>query len=308
MTSLVSTVESSFVASVSPAVALLETMASEIAWTSVPILLLGEVGSGKKTLARRIHDLSPWREGEFIRIACASTAAERFLEEIPGNGGGKVGGTSAGTLLLDEISELDTACQQKLLSALPDGAKREPARLAARVISTSRRNLNEEARAGRFRSELYYRLNPICLRLPPLRERKNDIPHLAEHFLAKQTAESSKAAIRLSPSSLESLVNYSWPGNIQELENVMKKIVALNDQSFVSSELAGPALSSSPRGAESGSQGRSLKAVARAASREAERDLILKALARTRWNRKRAAQELQISYKSLLCKIKEIGS
>jgi two-component system, NtrC family, response regulator AtoC len=303
MTSLVSTGESSFVASISPAMAMLETVASEIAGTNIPILLLGEVGTGKEIFARRIHDLSPRRDGRFMRVACASTTAEGFLGDFSQSGDVEV----HGTLLLDEINELDAACQCKLLCALPAGGENERGRLSARVISTSSRNLDEEIRTGRFGSELYYRLNPVCLRLPPLRERKSDIPYLTEHFLAKQAAELGRALPKLTPASLESLTNYSWPGNIRELENAMKKIVALNDQSFVSSELAGSGTSSSRSGAEAGSESYSLKAVARAASREAERDLILKALARTRWNRKRAAQELQVSYKSLLYKLKQIG-
>lgn len=307
MTPLVSTAESSFVASISPAMAMLETVASEIAGTSIPILLLGEVGTGKEIFAHRIHDLSPRRDRRFQRVACASTTADRFLGDFSQSGDVEVHGMYAGTLLLDEISELDAACQRKLLYALAEGGENERGRMSARVISTSSRNLDEEVRTGRFGSELYYRLNPVCLRLPPLRERKSDIPCLAEHFLAKQAAELGRALPRLTPASLESLINYSWPGNIRELENVMKKIVALNDQSFVSSELAGPGTSSSRSGAGAGSENYSLKAVARAASREAERDLILKALARTRWNRKRAAQELQVSYKSLLYKLKQIG-
>lgn len=306
MTPSASIIESTFVASISPAMTMVETVAKEIAATSIPILLLGEVGTGKETFGRRIHELSRRSEG-FLRVACASVTTEQFLEELSGNGKRNGYGEFGGTLLLDEVSELDAACQRKLLYALPDGAENEGGRLSARVISTSSRNLDEGVRAGTFRSELYYRLNPVCLRLPPLRERKGDIASLAEHFLTKHAAEMGKARPELSAASLRTLMNYSWPGNVRELENVMKKIVALNDQLFVSSELGEPGSSSSRAGSEAGAEKCSLKAVARAASREAERDLILKALARTRWNRKRAAQELQVSYKSLLYKLKQIG-
>ena len=304
MTNLVSTNETQFVASLSPAVAAIEAAVGEIAGTSIAILLLGEVGTGKEVLGRRIHDLSPWHEGEFVRIACATVTPERFLEGISGNGAGFV--AQPGTLFFDEVSELEAPCQRKLRYALPESTGDEHARLAGRIISTSTRNLDEEVRAGRLRSDLYYRLNSVCLRLPPLRERKCDIPVLAEHFLKLHAARLGKAQPELSAKSLEIFMNYSWPGNIRELESVAGRIVALNDQSFVLSELAGSNDSLSRPRPEAASPARSLKAVSRAASREAERDLILKALARTRWNRKRAAQELQVSYKSLLDKLKQI--
>ena len=160
-------------------------------------------------------------------------------------------------------------------------------------------------RAGRFRSELYYRINGVCLRLPPLRDRKEDIPLLVESFLTKYAAEFGRPRPSLSPRALRMLLDYSWPGNIRELENAVKKIVALGAEN-----LALPDLVAEPaeiRTEVNETRSYSLKAAARAASREAEREMILEALARTRWNRKRAAQELQISYKSLLYKLKQIG-
>ena len=161
-------------------------------------------------------------------------------------------------------------------------------------------------RAGRFRSELYYRINGVCLRLPPLRERKEDIPLLVEVFLTKHAAQLGRPRPSLSPRTFQAFLDHSWPGNIRELENVIKKVVALGDEQFAIAELI--AGGRETRKTEVIARyGYSLKAAARAASREAERELILKALARTRWNRKRAAQELQISYKSLLYKLKQIG-
>lgn len=293
MTSSGQSGEARFVGSTSHAVAMLETVACEIAGTNIPILLLGEVGTGKEALARRIHEWSR-REGRFLRVACSSITEEQLLDGLATNRQGDGSEEAVGTVLFDEISELDMSCQRDLLEALPEGKADLAGCIAGRVISTSSRNVDEEVRSGRFKSELYYRLNPVCLRLPPLRERRNDIPALSKHFLALHAAELGKALPALSSTSLEAFMSYSWPGNLRELENVAKKIVALNDQSFVLPELLGPRGLTHP-GKESGSATCSLKAVARAASREAERDLILKALARTRWNRKRAAQELQVS-------------
>ena len=176
----------------------------------------------------------------------------------------------------------------------------------ARLISTTSRNLDEEMKAGRFRRELYYRINGVCLRLPALRERKEDIPQLSDYFLAKHCNQLGRVHSRLSARALETFMDYSWPGNIRELENVVKKIVALNDEDLALSDLIRTSNATAVSGPADG-QTRSLKVASKAASREAERELILKALGRTRWNRKRAAQELQISYKSLLYKLKQIG-
>jgi two-component system response regulator AtoC len=216
------------------------------------------------------------------------------------------GRNAAGTVFLEEISELDAACQRSLLYALPEEDSRQnPGRFTARVIATTNRNLDEEMRAGRFRSELYYRINGVCLRLPPLRERKDDIPLFADFFLKKHAAQFGRQRPSLGSGTLQIFMDHSWPGNIRELENVIKKIVALNDEELAAAELMRAPIVERPQPAES--HGSSLKAASRAASREAERELILKALARTRWNRKRAARDLQISYKSLLYKLKQIG-
>jgi DNA-binding NtrC family response regulator len=259
--------------------------------------------------ARRIHQLSTNGDEPLVKIACAAMNPGNFVGEL-GLNKSDVSAEEAKTLnrtvFFDEISELDLSCQRSLLYALPDGEAR-PRRgsLGARVISTTNRNLDDEMRAGRFRSELYYRINGVCLRLPPLRDRKEDIPLLVESFLTKYAAEFGRPRPSLSPRALRMLLDYSWPGNIRELENAVKKIVALGAEN-----LALPDLVAEPaeiRTEVNETRSYSLKAAARAASREAEREMILEALARTRWNRKRAAQELQISYKSLLYKLKQIG-
>lgn len=289
----------------------LESVISEIAPTDIPLLLIGESGTGKEVFAHRVHRLSQ-RSGEPLKkIACASMDGDAFVAELGAkmNRSGRGRHTEAhqaGTLFFDEVAELDAGCQRILLSILPDGvAALRPPVMRARVISTTNRNLDEEVRSGHFRSELYYRINGVCLRLPPLRERKEDIAALVEYFLTKHAVQLQRPRISLSERTMGKLLDYSWPGNIRELENVVKEIVALGDENLAMSVFSKGA--SVVREANASTPRYSLKDVAKAASREAERELILKALARTRWNRKRAAQELQISYKSLLYKLKQIG-
>ena len=297
---------SGFVGGTSPSMLTLEAVVSEIAHTNIPVLLVGECGTGKQMFAHRIHQLSG--RGPLMKISCAGMRAESFASEtgLDANQGSEYG-REAGTAFFDEISELDAACQRNLLYALPDGeTKPQRGTLMARLISTTSRNLDEEMKAGRFRRELYYRINGVCLRLPALRERKEDIPLLGEYFLAKHCNELGRVHSRLSARTLETFMDYSWPGNIRELENVVKKIVVLNDEDLALSDLMRTSNPTTVSGKTDGHT-RSLKVASKAASREAERELILKALSRTRWNRKRAAQELQISYKSLLYKLKQIG-
>lgn len=285
----------------------LESVIAEIAPTNIPVLLVGESGTGKQMFADRIHLLSPRRDEALVKITCASMMPDEFSTELGHRGNGNAVKSTPGTMIFDEIGELDAACQRSLLHALPDGETgTHPGVLTARVISTTSRNLDEEMRAGRFRSELFYRLNGVCLRLPPLRERKADIPLLAEAFLTKHAAELGRARPSLSPRTLAILLDHTWPGNVRELENVVKSMVALGDEELAVSQLA--SMRSETRPVTTNGRSDSLKVAARAASREAERELILKALGRTRWNRKRAAQELQISYKSLLYKLKQIGA
>ena len=301
--------ELGFVGGMCAAMQTLENVVAEIAPTNIPVLLVGESGTGKEMFARRIHHLSANGDDPLVKIACASMNSANFASEL-GLNKSEISGADArtlnGTVFFDEISELDPSCQRSLLYALPDGETR-PRRgsLAARVISTTNRNLDDEMRAGRFRSELYYRINGVCLRLPPLRDRKEDIPLLVESFLTKYAAEFGRPRPSLSPRALRMLLDYSWPGNIRELENAVKKIVALGAENFVLPDMVAEPAEMRTEVTEARSY--SLKAAARAASREAEREMILEALARTRWNRKRAAQELQISYKSLLYKLKQIG-
>ena len=303
--------DSGFVGGICLPMQTLESVLGEIAPTTIPVLLVGESGTGKAMFAQRLHRLSSRSEERLVSIACAAMYPALLSSELGLNettsSEFRDPDHSIGTVFFEEISELDPACQRNLSYALPgDGGPRRGS-LSARLISTTSRNLDEEMRAGRFRSELYYRINGVCLRLPPLRDRREDIPILVEFFLTKHAALFARPRPSLSARTMRILLDHSWPGNIRELENVVKKIVALGDEQLAVSELAtapierlAPVEISEPRGY-------SLKEAARAASREAEKELILKALAHTRWNRKRAAEELQISYKALLYKLKQIG-
>jgi two-component system response regulator AtoC len=186
-----------------------------------------------------------------------------------------------------------------------------------RVISSTTRNLEEEMKSGRFREELYYRINGVHLRLPPLRDRSEDIPALLEFFFKKYYSLFERQEPKISDSTMSLLLRHSWPGNIRELENVARKIVALGDEHLATHDLSVGNGSKAPDphiGASKISETvyshvptRSLKEAARAASRVAERAMILDQLERTHWNRKKAARELQISYKALLYKLKQLG-
>jgi two-component system, NtrC family, response regulator AtoC len=286
----------------------LDSLVADIARTNIPILLVGESGTGKEVYARLIHKLSGLGEAPLKKVSCAALDAERLLAEVreeflADRDGGE---TVARTVFLDGVHELDAACQRVLLSLLPDGepSARNGEKLL-RFISSTSRNLEKEVEAGRFRRELYFRINGVILRLPPLRERKEDIPALLEYFVSKHSNELKKNTPELSSDARELLVSYDWPGNIRELENMAKKIVAVGNPTLALADLHATR-ATVPITGESAHIS-SLKVAARAASRRAERELILKALEQTHWNRKRAALELQISYKSLLNKIKQIG-
>jgi two-component system, NtrC family, response regulator AtoC len=289
-----------FVEGVSPSMRSVEAVMREVAQSEVPVLLLAERGAGKKATARRVHDLSR-RGGQTFRVvACATLEAKRF-----GDLADKSGLLGAGTVFLEELAELSAEGQAWLLQALTRGNGadgRSPG--LARLICGSARDLEAEMKAGNLREDLYYRVSGVCLRLPPLRQRREDIAMLMEHFLRKYGRDFQRAVPALSEETHRLFEEYSWPGNVRELENAAKAIVALGDETVAMGGLRAMLLRPDLGG--SGSRV-SLKQAARAASREAEKEIILRVLTRTRWNRRRAAQELQISYKALLYKLKQMG-
>ena len=275
----------------------LEAVIRELARSDVPVLLLAERGAGKRSTAERIHRNSAHQDGLFQVLTCADLSADLLQRE-------GAGWFSAGTVYLEELVDLSLAAQQFLLAILPAGeGNGHPNGSRPRLICGSSKDLEQEMKAGRLREDFYYRISGVCLRLPPLRQRREDIPRLVNFFLAKYARDFRRPVPQLSAQTHQLFQDYAWPGNIRELEDAARAIVALGDESVAMGGLRSLLMRS-----ERGNGERiSLKQASRAASREAEKELILRVLDRTRWNRRRAAQELQISYKALLYKLKQIG-
>jgi len=295
-----------FVYGLGPAVHALNEMVIEIARTDIPVLLIGESGTGKDAYARLIHRLSANNEMRFHKFNCASFDPDLLPRRSPRLSENSGSTNPCGTLYLDNVQELDSTAQRALLSLLPDADDSDlgPER-QGRLVSSATSSLESEVELSRFRRELYFRLNGVCVRIPALRERLEDIQGLTEHFLNKYSKVLKKDTPVLNESVVQALSAYHWPGNIRELENFTRRSVLFGDIQVALAELQSSG--SGPSKTNSAGAGSSLKVVARAASKKAERELILKALERTHWNRKHAARDLQISYKSLLYKIKQIG-
>jgi len=296
-----------FVTGRSPAIRLVNKAIAEIAPTSIPVFLVGESGTGKEVYGRLIHRLSQSSNASLTRISCRALEPGELLAELKSFLKSKADAApgKVQTVFLDGIDELNLACQGALLSALPDGEDEQSHHEQVRLISSASRDLERESQAGRFRKELFFRISGVCVRLPALRERREDIPLFLEHFLTRNSDSTKRQFPPVTQEELALICAHDWPGNIRELENFVRKIVLFGEARDAVAELL-----SSPRvlsGLSGEPQNISLKAAARAASRQAERELIRQALEKTHWNRKRAARELSISYKSLLCKIKQTG-
>jgi two-component system, NtrC family, response regulator AtoC len=303
--------EFTFTGSLSESEKVLEQTMARIAPTSLPILLVGECGTGKGFIAHRIHQLSLHHNEPFFRAICSSLTPDAVAAHF-GNPVHAEGTAVIGTLFLKEISELSSTSQRALLYSIPEGDCESSEEFTGpRLVSSTTLDLEAEVSAGRFRPELLYRLKGASLHLLPLRERKEDVPAFSELLLEKHSALQGRPRPNLDSDDFSLLQEWHWPGNIRELENVIKQMVISNDPKGVLSELlASPSREQhlhAPSGNGTFAGGSALKAATRAASRRVEEQLILDALAKTRWNRKRAAQDLQISYKSLLSKLKQIG-
>jgi len=299
--------EPGFVPGSAKSLELLGTTVVEVARTGVPVLILGESGTGKDVYARLLHRLSGGSDAQLKKLTCSILEPAQLLKQVQECSRAHFESHRPGTLLLDGIDELDPGCQRALLSVLPDsqGLVKTADRFA-RIISSSARNLEQCVEAGQFRRELYFRINGVCLRLPPLRERKEDVRIFLEHFLQRYSRDMKKCSPVVGEETIDLLMAYDWPGNIRQLENLAREMVILGNPQLAVSGLHikrpdRATVVSLPRVS-------SLKVAARAASRQRERELILEALEKTKWNRKRAAQDLQISYKALLYKLKQIGA
>lgn len=275
---------------------------AELAASDVPVLLLGEPGVGKQAVARQIHEAAPWHDAEFLQCRCRQ-ADERAIRRIFEAENGHAEGPY--TAYFEGIEDLQATGQRVLLSCMEaqDKKGRWP-----RVISSGTADLELEVRSGVFREDLYYRLSGICLRIPPLRHRKEDICALAEQYLEQYSQQFSRPKPAMTPVLTRFLLTHPWTGNLDELEDAMRTVAAIGNVQVAIAALRGSETGARAMEKRNGTEQVSLKQAARAASQRAERELILKVLSKTNWNRKKAAEELKISYKALLYKLKEIGS
>jgi two-component system response regulator AtoC len=279
-----------WVESVSAGMRTVEAVIRELSQNDVPVLVVAERGSGKAAAAARIHVLSS-RSAEPFHVFQAREVRKETVADCDGHGG---------TVYLQEVGDLSAAVQKELVRQI--GLPGAEQRRVPRFICGTSRELEPEVKAGKFREDLYYGISGVCLRLPPLRQRKEDVPVLRDWFLSAAARDFCRDVPVLSAETQNFFLEYNWPGNIRELKDAARAIVALGDET-----LAMGGLRSLLRRVGGNGEKISLKDAARAASREAEREIILQVLTRTRWNRRRAAQELQISYKALLYKLKQIG-
>jgi two-component system, NtrC family, response regulator AtoC len=297
----------------------------QVANTDITVLVRGESGTGKELVAREICARSSRRNKPFIKVNCAAIPSELLESELFGFEKGSFTGAISrkpgkfefannGTIFLDEISEMHPSLQAKLLHVLQDNefsrlGGDEGVSVDVRVITVTNRHIEKELQNGNFREDLYYRINVVSIHLPPLRERRQDIPELCEYFLQKYSLVFDKEPLPLSSTTMNFFLSYEWPGNVRELENVVKKIVVLENQESALRDLGmSQVFAPDKTTSESSVTARiSLKRVGKLAAQEAEKQVILGTLLETRWNRKKAAQLLDISYKALLYKIKQSG-
>jgi two-component system, NtrC family, response regulator AtoC len=291
----------------------------KVAALDIPVVIEGESGTGKDILARLLHQRSPWMSGVFVKVRCSSIpdsfeglleSSTEVAEAVSQCIHHRVPLGCHGTLFLDEISETKPALQTKLLRLLQEGQfcsiNLQRCRLNLRVICSTNCGLEEAAVQGGFRRDLLYRINALTMRVPPLRERTVDIPDLVHYFLNLFTSAYNCEAKQPSTAMLQSFLRYSWPGNIRELENLMRRYVVFGCEETVCDELLErPAKQNAQQLSSPGAV--SLKELTKNTVRELEREAILKALQENRWSRKRAACVLNISYRSLLYKLKDAG-
>ncbi len=296
--------------------------AKRICGMNVPVLLNGGIGTGKEVLARWIHKHSPWGSGQFVKVNCAAIPGSLLESELFGYEKGAFTGAHAskpgrvelaqnGTLFLDEIADLGLGLQSKLLQFLQDGRFSRIGGESERVVETrlicaTSKNLEEEIEMGRFRADLYYRINVVRLRLPRLRERSEDIPLMSEYFRAQFQEKFSKRSEPLSVEMLQYLQKLDWPGNIRELSNGIARHVLIGAEGRMVQEPVAKRLEPG-RGSSRGVGTVPLKQLGREAVRERERRFIFEALQANHWNRRRAAQALKISYRTLIYKIRNAG-
>jgi two-component system response regulator AtoC len=327
-----------------------------VADTDVTVLIRGESGTGKELIARALYASSLRRDKPFVKVNCAALPTELLESELFGfergaftgavqHKPGKFEFANNGTMFLDEIGDMSFPLQAKLLQVLQDGefsrlGGKHDVKVDVRVIAATHHDLEHMVAGSHFREDLFFRLNVVCIHLPALRDRREEIPILAAFFLKKYSVQYNKPHSDLSPETMALFMDHDWPGNVRELENLIKRLVVLGSDAPIRKELSHAVASGMNRATAASARGNgpagtaaqpappaapapptpveianaaaeagnySLKDISREAARQAERQLISKMLQQTRWNRKETAEILGISYKALLYKIKENG-
>jgi two-component system response regulator AtoC len=303
----------------------------QAARADVTVLICGETGVGKDIVARAIHAQSPRRRNAYVKVNCAAMPRELLESELFGHERGAFTGAhqrkpgrfelaDGGTIFLDEIGELHPALQAKLLHVLQDGefsrvGGRGDLKVDVRVIVATNRDLAREVAAGRFREDLFYRLNVINILVPPLRDRREEVPGLVRYFVSRYSRLFNFPERELSADAMQAFVTHGWPGNIRELENFIKRMIVLQDFTLHRTLAPAPAPANvTPLAVErplaetfAATTGLSLKEISRRAVLEAEREVIVRTLEQCRWNRVKTARMLKISYRALLYKMKDMG-
>jgi two-component system, NtrC family, response regulator AtoC len=295
----------------------------KISATKVPVLIQGESGTGKELIARMIHRLSDRAAGPFVKVNCPAIPGTLLESELFGYEKGSFTGAygskpgraelaDGGTLFLDEISEMDLGLQAKLLQLLQDNqfwriGAREESHVDVRIICATNRQLEDEIQNGRFRQDLFYRVNVLKIQLPPLRERAEDLNELIGYFLDFFSHKHNVSPAAPSATLVRLLQKHRWPGNIRELSNLIERYAILGSEESVSNELLGAEAATEGEVEFPSSGPMPLKVVTRQTVQRLEKKIILRTLIAHRWNRKRAAKDLKISYRALLYKIRQAG-
>ncbi len=302
--------------------------ALQVAKINVPVLILGESGTGKEVVARLIYKHSGRAPQTFLKVNCAALPADLLESELFGYEAGAFTGASRakpgkfelcnkGTIFLDEIGEMSPELQAKLLHVLQDQefsrlGSRSSVKVDVRILAATNVEIRQALKSKKLREDLYYRLNAVTLHLPPLRERKEEIPLLLKQFVALWAERYARPALPISQRLLEACLQFPWPGNVRQLENLAKRYIILNDEELIVNDLATPA--KSDQGSKHGTDVQTnsqpsidLKSLLRGLKGEAEKEAIYNALEQTNWHRKEAARLLKISYKALLYKVRQYG-
>jgi two-component system, NtrC family, response regulator AtoC len=312
-----------FMLAASPQMLNARSQAALVAKTDIPVLLLGESGTGKEIMGRYIHSMSARSKRTFMKVNCAALPADLLESELFGYEAGAFTGASKakpgkfelcnhGTILLDEIGEIPPLLQAKLLHVLQDKqfsrlGGRTVIKVDVRVLAATNIDIPASLANGKLRPDLFYRLDGFSITLPPLRARKQEIPLLLKHFMARYAERSACAPLPITPTLVEACLQHEWPGNLRELENFVKRYLVLRDEQIAINELHSHSGPPTRKNATStlAAQSNDLKDLVRSQKFQAEAAAISRALELTSWNRKEAAMYLNVSYKALLYKIRQ---